>query len=218
MILEKSPAYAGGDANADGSIDSFDLLIVQNIILEKSSAIVMDLCQYDFSSGTGSSRWAKWNNITATPPTLNQTFDTDPSGWTEATSGQYTNISTEDGIVWQIAGSSGNYTALQCKFTVAEGADPGNVSSIGVMFNGSSQDNGDAMQFWVWNFTSGAWTKVSDISLNTTDMEYITWTAMGKVYADHIDASNYMYILYNHNTASKYLNVDYVRLQLASPQ
>jgi hypothetical protein len=137
----------------------------------------------------------------------------------EATSGQYTDISTADGSVWNIAGSSGTYTALQCKFTVAEGADAGNVTSIGITFNGTSQDNGDLLQFWAWNFTSGAWTKVGDISLgNTSNQAYIKWTAWGKVFADYIDASNYMYILYNHNTASKYLNVDYVKLELASPQ
>jgi hypothetical protein len=220
MILEKSPAYPGGDANADGYTDSFDLAVAQNIVLEKTPAIVMDLCQYDFSSGAGSNRWARWNNITTPPPTLSDTFDTDPTGWVEATSGQYTDISTAEGSMWNISGTSGNYTALQCKFTVAEGAYAGSVTSIGITFNGSSQDNGDLLQFWAWNFTSEAWEKVgSDISLQSSgNPGYISWTAWGKVYADYIDASNYMYILYTHNTASKYLNVDYVKLELTSPQ
>jgi len=220
MILQKSPVYVGADANADGYIDSFDLGVVRNIILVKTTAIVMDLCQYDFSSGAGSNRWAEWNNITAPPPTLNETFDTDPTGWTEATSGQYTNISTADGSVWNIAGSSGNYTALQCKFTVAEGAYAGNVTSIGVTFNGSSQDSGDLLQCWAWNFASETWTQVgTDISLgNTSNHAYVRWTAWGKVFDDYIDASNYMYILYTHNTSGKYLNADYVKLEIISPQ
>ena len=220
MILEKSPVYAGGDASADGYVDSFDLVIVQNIILEKTIATDMHIGEYDFSSGAGSDRWAKWDNIAAPPPTLNTTFDTDPAGWVEATSGQYTNISAEDGDVWTIAGVSGNYTALQCKFTVAEGAYAGNITSIGVTFNGSSQDSGDLLQLWVWNFTSESWQQVgSDVSLgNASNQAYIKWTAWGKVFADYIDASNYMYILYNHNTASKYLDVDYVKLEIVSPE
>jgi len=219
MILEKSPVYAGADANADGYIDTFDLVIVQNIILEKTSAKVMDLCQYDFSTGAGPNWRAEWNNITAPPPTLGDTFDTDPTGWVEATSGQYTDISAAEGTMWNISGSSGNYTALQCKFTVAEETDAGSVSSIGITFSGSSQSGGDLLQFWAWNFTSGTWENVdSDISLQGSgNPGYTTWTMWGKVYADYIDASNYMYILYNHNTASKYLNVDYVKLELASP-
>jgi hypothetical protein len=175
---------------------------------------------YDFSSGAGADRWAKRNNITAPPPALNTTFDTDPTGWVEATSEQYTNISAAEGSVWNISRTSGNYTALQCKFTVAEGAYAGNVTSIGVTFNGCSQDTGDLLQFWAWNFTAGAWTQVgSPISLgNSGNPGYVGWTAWGKVYADYIDASNYMYILYNHNTASKYLNVDYVKLEIVSPE
>jgi hypothetical protein len=220
MILEKSPAYPGGDANADGYTDSFDLAIVQNIILEKTTAKDMHTGEYDFSSGAGSNRWAEWNNITAPPPALNTTFDTDPTGWVEATSGQYTDISTAEGSVWNISGTSGNYTALQCKFNVAEGAYAGSITSIGVTFNGSSQDSGDLLQLWVWNFTSGSWRQLgSDISLgNTSNQAYIKWTAWGKVYADYIDASNYMYILYAHNTPSKYLNVDYVKLEVISPE
>ena len=175
---------------------------------------------YDFSSGAGLDRWAKRNNITAPPPALNETFDTDPTGWVEATSGQYTNISAGDGDVWTIAGVNGNYTALQCKFTVAEGAYAGNITSIGVTFNGCSQDTGDLLQLWAWNFTSGSWRQLgSDISLgNTSNQAYIKWTAWGKVFDDYIDASNYMYILYTHNTPGKYLNVDYVKLELVSPE
>ena len=180
----------------------------------------MHTSEYDFPSGAGSDRWAKRDNITAPPPALNTTFDTDPTGWVEATSAQYTNISTGDGDVWTIAGVSGNYTALQCKFTVAEGAYAGKITSIGVTFNGSSQDNGDLLQFWAWNFTSGSWRQLgSDISLgNTSNQAYIKWTAWGKVYADYIDASNYMYILYAHDTSGKYLNVDYVKLEIVSPE
>ena len=220
MILEKLPLYAGGDANANGTVVSFDAAVLRNIILGKSAAIVMDLCQYDFSSGAGSNRWTEWNNITAPPPTLSDTFDTDPTGWTEATSGQYTDISAAEGTMWNISGTSGNYTALQCKFTVAEVADASSVTSIGITFNGSSQSSGDLLQFWAWNFTSGTWTQVgSNIPLSSSgNPGYTTWTMWGKVYSDYIDSNNYMYILYNHNTASKYLNVDYVKLELASPQ
>jgi len=192
MILVKSPVYPGGDANADGMIDSFDLGVVRNIILVKTTARDMHVGEYDFSSGAGSDKWAKRNNVTAPPPALNTTFDTDPTGWTEATSEQYTNISAGDGDVWTIAGVSGNYTALQCKFTVAEGAYASSITSIGVTFNGCSQDNGDLLQFWVWNFTSSSWRQLySDISLgNTSNQAYIKWTAWGKVFDDYIDASN----------------------------
>jgi hypothetical protein len=219
IILAKSPFVPSADANYAGDINSFDLTVDRNIILVKSPAKVMNLCVYNFSSGAGSNRWAKWNNLTAPPPTFNTTFDTDPAGWVEAASGEYTNISTADGSVWNISGSGGYYTALQCKFTVAEGAYAGNVTSIGVTFNGCSQDSGDLLQFWAWNFTSGAWTQVgSNISLgNSGNPGYFTWTTWGKVYANYIDTSNYMYILYTHNTASKYLRVDYVKLELASP-
>ena len=220
MILEKSPVYAGADASADGYVDSFDLVIVQNIILEKTAAENMHIGEYDFSSEAGSDRWAKWDNVAAPPPALNTTFDTDPAGWVNATSSDYTNISAQDGDVWTIAGVSGNYTALQCKFNVAEGAYASNITSIGVTFNGSSQDSDDLLQLWAWNFNTSAWQQLgTDISLgNTSNQAYIRWTAWGKVFADYIDASNYMYILYNHNTVSKYLNVDYVKLEIVSPE
>jgi len=220
MILEKSPVYAGADASADGYVDSFDLVIVQNIILEKTAAENMHIGGYDFSSGAGSDRWAKRNNIFTPPPALNTTFDTDPTGWVEATSAQYTNISAQDGDVCTLAGLSGNYTTLQCKFTIAEGAYAGNITSIGVTFNGTSEMSGDLLQLWAWNFNTSAWQQLgTDISLgNTSNQAYIRWTAWGKVFADYIDASNYMYILYNHNTVSKYLNVDYVKLEIVSPE
>jgi hypothetical protein len=220
IILEKSSVNPGGDSDTDGDVDAADLTQLRNIILEKTTARDMHSGKDDFSSGAGSDRWAKRNNVTAPPPALNTTFDTDPTGWVEATSGQYNNISAGDGDVWTIAGVSGNYTALQCKFTVAEGAYAGNITSIGVTFNGSSQDSGDLLQLWAWNFTSGSWRQLgSDISLgNTSNQAYIKWTAWGKVYADYIDASNYMYILYAHDTSGKYLNADYVKLEIVSPE
>ena len=220
IILAKAPLNPYSDSDVDGDVDANDYTVLRNIILSKTTAKITHTGEYDFSSGAGSDKWAKRDNVTAPPPALNETFDTDPTGWVEATSAQYTNISAGDGDVWTIAGVNGNYTALQCKFTVAEGAYAGSITSIGVTFNGSSQDSGDLLQLWAWNFTAGAWRQLgSDISLgNTSNQAYIKWTAWGKVYADYIDASSYMYILYAHDTSGKYLNADYVKLEIVSPE
>jgi hypothetical protein len=220
MIMGQSDLNPGGDADADGDVDAADFSEVRNLLLEQSEAMDMHWGEYDFSSGADSDKWAKRNSLTAPPPVLSDTFDTDPTGWINATSNDYTNISSENGVVWTIAGVSGNYTALQCKFTVSEGAYAGNITSIGVTFNGTSEQGGDLLQLWVWNFSSGSWRQIdSDISLgNASNQGYTRWTGWGKVFDDYIDVSNHMYILYSHNTSDRNLNIDYVKLEITAPE
>ena len=208
------------DANISGTITNIDILFIDLIVRALRSADNIDQNVYDFSTGAGTDRWAKSNNVAAPPPGLSDTFDTDPTGWVNATSNDYTNVSSEDGVVWSIAGASGNYTALQCKFTVAEGAYSGNVTSIGVTFNGTSEQSSDLLQLWAWNFNSGSWQKIdTDISLgNASSQGYTRWAEWGKLYGDYINGGNHVYILYGHNTSDRDLNADYVKLEITAPE
>jgi len=219
MLVGSRPIHPSGDANMDGRISTVDRSWLNQILMGYKSVVYMYKGEYDFYSGAGFVEFARWNNIAAPPPALNTTFDIDPTGWVNATSNDYTNISSEDGIVWTIDGASGSYTALQCKFTVAEGVYAGNITSIGVTFNGTSEVSGDPLQLWAWNFNTESWTQVgSDIELeNASSQGYTEWTVWGKVFDDYIDASNYVYVLYAHNTSGKKLNTDYVKLEVVSP-
>ena len=217
MILEKSPVYPSGDANADGSIDSFDLAIIQNIILQRSSAVTRYDAAYDFSIGAGTVRWTKSSSLSDLPPVLANTFDTDPGNWIEATSENYINISEEHTTVWTIVASS--YAALQCKFTVDEQADASDITSIGVYFNGSAEVGGDILKFWVWDFTTAEWKQIgTGVSLSTSNESYHSgWTTWGKVFANYIDINGSIYILIVNNTPGSDLNVNYIRLDLVTP-
>src|SRR5690606_15305916 len=102
----------------------------------------------------------------------------------------------------------------QCKFTVVN--NPADITSIGVTLTGSSSIDASTLRFYAWNFDTESWTQIgSDFSITTSIASYSSWTAWGKVYADYIDGSQYMYILAVLNTANANLNVDYLKLTVA---
>ena len=168
----------------------------------------------DFLSGADSNRWARSNTLNALPPTLTSTFDSAPPGWTNATAPDYSNIALNDSSVWTITGTPGNYSAIQCKFTLAE--IPDSIVSIGVTLNGSSGTNGSTLRFWAWNFNASSWTQVGSFTLNTSVSSCSAWTAWGKVFSSYISGSN-MFILAALNTSNTNLNVDYIKLDIAYP-
>jgi C1A family cysteine protease len=221
MILGKTRLDAGGDANHDGDINVMDYSAVKLMILGKTPRIDKYEVLYNFSSGTGSNKWARNSSISAPPPALNKTFETD-TGWTNATTEQYNNISSTDGNVWNISGASGKYAALQCKFTIDSivGA-AANITSIGITFNGSAKTGGDVLQFYAWNFSSNSWNQIgSNRSMTTNISTYTEWALgnkWGKVYTNYINGSGYMYILANLNNVSENLYVDYIKLAILHP-
>jgi hypothetical protein len=221
MLFGKLPFNPGGDANADGILNLMDYSTVRLIEFGQRSIIPKYEAIYDFTSGNGSTKWAKNSSIAAPPPALNKTLETD-TGWVNATTAQYTNISTTDGKVWNVSGASGKYAALQCKFKIAEAS--ANITSIGITLNGSAKTNGDVLQLWAWNFSSGAWSQLgiygsgtTNFSMTTNITTYSAWTAWGKVYANYINSSGYMYILANLNNVSENMYVDYIKLTVAHP-
>jgi hypothetical protein len=203
----------GTDANGDGLITATDISYVKAYILGRWNGSARYETTYDFSSGAGVDRWAKNNFMSSIPPALSDNFDTDPDGWVDADTSDYENISSTDGKVWTIAGSEGNYSALQCRFTLDE--YPDYITSIGVTLNGSAETNGSTLQLWAWNFDTGAWRQVGGNFFMTTDIaSYTAWTFWGKVYSDYIDGDGYMYILANLNNANQDMNVDYIKLSV----
>lgn len=181
---------------------------------------------YDFTSGAGSNKWAKNSSISTPPPALNTTFDTNSTSWVNAATTQYNNISSTDGAVWNISGSGGKYAALQCRFTIDSNitGPVTNITSIGITLNGSATTNGDLLQFYAWNFSSGSWRQLgiygsttTNFSMTTNLTTYSAWTAWGEVYTNYIDSNGYMYILANLNNAGENLYVDYIELSIAHP-
>ena len=221
MILGKTRLDAGGDANHDGDINVMDYSAVKLMILGKTPRIDKYEVLYNFSSGAGSNKWARNSSISAPPPALNKTFETD-TGWTNATTEQYNNISSTDGNVWNISGASGKYAALQCKFTIDSivGA-AANITSIGITFNGSAKTGGDVLQFYAWNFSSNSWNQIgSNRSMTTNISTYTEWALgnkWGKVYTNYINGSGYMYILVDLDNVSENLYVDYIKLAILHP-
>jgi hypothetical protein len=221
MYLMNTPVDPGGDANLNGKIDVGDYLAVKRMYLLEFPLVDKYEVRYDFASGAGSNKWARNSSITAPPPALNKTFETD-TGWTNATTTQYSNISSTDGVVWNISGASGKYAALQCKLTVVGAA--ANITSIGITLNGSAKTNGDVLQLWAWNFSSGSWKQfgiygstATNFSMTTSIATYSAWAAWGKVYTNYINGNGYMYILANLNNAGENLYVDYIKLTVAHP-
>jgi uncharacterized repeat protein (TIGR02543 family) len=222
MILGKTRLDASGDANRDGDINVMDYSAVKLMILGKTPLVHKYEVLYNFSSGAGSTKWAKNSSISAPPPALTKTFENDTS-WVNATAAQYNNISSTDGAVWNISGASGKYAALQCKFTIDSivGA-AANITSIGITLNGSAKTNGDVLQFYAWNFSAnngaGSWNQIgSNRSMTTNISTYTEWALWGKVYTNYINASGYMYILANLNNAGENLYVDYINLTVLHP-
>ena len=216
MRFGQLPFNPGADANRDGLLSILDYSSVQLMRFGQYPNISKYEVRYDFTSGADSNKWAKNSSIAAPPPALNKTFETD-TGWVNATTTQYNNISfANDSTVWNISGTSGKYAALQCKFTIIGVA--ANITSIGVTLNGSAKTNGDVLQLWAWNFSSGSWHQIgSNSSMTTSIATYGVWTTWGKVYTNYIDGNGYMYILANLNNASESLYVDYFKLTVAHP-
>ena len=224
VILEKDPPNAGTDADADADVDPADFSQVRNIIFEMASASDMEIATYDFSTGAGVDNVAVWKNIAAIPA---DHFGNE-TGWTEATSPQYNNISLEDTGDWTIDGVAGNYTALQCRFGIGEA--PGNITCIDVSLVGSSEVEGDLMRFYLWNASGGAWTSLGewasggmvDFSMSTGEDSYSANTfylglSLGEVFDDYVDGSGDMYVLYAHNTSDRDLTIDYIDVQVMTP-
>ena len=222
-----APTGFYGDANRDGLLSILDYSSVQLMRFGQYPKVSKYEMQYDFTSGNGSNKWAKNSSISAPPPALNKTFETD-TGWANASATQYNNISfANDSNVWNISGANGKYAAMQCKFTIGSivGA-AANITSIGVTLNGSAKTNGDILQLWAWNFSAGSWKQLgiygsgstaTNFSMTTNIATYSAWTAWGKVYTNYIDSNGYMYILANLNNASESLYVDYIKLTVAHP-
>ena len=214
MFMRWNP-NPGIDASGDGVIDSTDISYIKLIMFRRWNASPLYEAPYDFLSSAGITRLAKSKTISSPPPTLADNFKTNSSGWVEATDPEYGYISTTDGTTWNIIGSTGNYSTLQCKFSVVE--DPADVTSIGVTLNASAETNGDILQLWAWNFNTGSWRKIgNNLTMTTSIATYTSWTNWGKVFTDYIDSGD-IYILANLNNSNENLNIDYIKLMLAHP-
>ncbi|MEA1958681.1 MAG: dockerin type I domain-containing protein, partial [Chloroflexota bacterium] len=202
---------AAADVNVDGSLTILDYSRLQLIRFGQQTRVEKHSASYN-SSGSGT---AKSKALSAVPP-ANDFDDLAETGWTEATPPQYSNIATEDGNVWTIAGTS--YAALQYRFTIDEAVNASDITAIGITLNGSAQTNGDELQFWVWNDTGATWAQVgANINMTTSNEAYTAWSVnWGKVFDDYVDGNNYMYILANLATDGEDLNVDYIELTVAT--
>jgi hypothetical protein len=203
----------GTDGNADGLITATDISYVKAYILGRWNGSPKYEVPFYFLSGTGSNKWAKINTISSNPPTGN--FDSE-SGWTEASPTDYNSIAVNDSNVWTVSGTSGNYSALQCKFTIV--SNPVNITSIGITLNGSSNINASTLRFYAWNFNTSSWRQLgTDFSITTNLSTYTIWSFWGKVYSSYVDGSDHMFILATLNTPAANLNIDYIKLQVAHP-
>jgi hypothetical protein len=203
------------DASGDGVIDSTDISYIKLIMFRRWNASPLYEAPYDFLSSAGITRLAKSKTISSPPPTLADNFKTNSSGWVAATDPEYGYISTTDGTTWNITGSTGNYSTLQCKFSVVE--NPTDITSIDITINGSAETNGDILQLWAWNFTTDSWRKIgNNLTMTTSIATYTSWTNWGKDFTNYIDNGD-IYILANLNNSNENLNIDYIKLMLAHP-
>ena len=218
IILGTQPRIPGADATMDGLVDVMDCSQTRAIMQEYQTAGKMYEYTYDFSSGVETDRWAKHKATPAVPPNLDKTFVLDP-GWGNISRDDYSNLSAEDGNAFALPEASGNYSALQCRFTVGEPIDASLITSIGVTLNGSSKANGSLFQVWVWNFNTTAWRQLgNDISVTTSNSRYTEWaTNWGRVFDDYIDDSRYLYMLLTADNPAENLDIDYVRLMVNTP-
>ncbi|MFA5056367.1 MAG: S8 family serine peptidase [Dehalococcoidia bacterium] len=214
MLFNKQSFNPGGDADQDGTLSIGDYSHLRLMLFNKQPIVDKYEVSYDFLSGASSNKWAKSKTVSSVPPADN--YDNE-SGWTDAIiPNDYDDIALTDSDVWTITGSPGLYSALQCKFTVVN--NPADITSIGITLNGSSSIAGSTLRFYAWNFDTESWTQIgSDFSMTTSIASYSSWAAWGKVYADYIDGSQYMYILAILNTANANINVDYLKLTVAHP-
>jgi hypothetical protein len=204
-MFMRLPSNPNADASGDGIIDSTDIADIKNIMFKRLTVSPLYEAPYDFLSSAGISRWAQSKTISSPPPTLADNFDTNSSGWVEATDPEYGYISVADGTTWNIIGSTGNYSTLQCKFTV------------GITLNGSAETNEDTLQLWAWNFTTHSWRKIgNNLTMTPSIATYTSWTNWGTVFTDYINGSD-MFILANLNNLNENLNIDYIKLMLAHP-
>ena len=218
IMVGSQIAVPVADATEDGFIDISDYSHVKAILVGCQKAFEGFQYTYDFSLGEEIDKWAKYKVMPISPPALNRTFATD-SGWINLSQNDYFNLSAEDGNATMLPGASGNYSALQCRFTVGEPINASLISSIGVTLNGSSEADDELLRIWVWNFNTTSWRQVGDdIPTTTSDGRYTEWAAnWGRVFGNYIDDDPYFYVLLTTSTSSQDLNIDYIKLMIITP-
>ena len=218
MVLGNAECNPCGDAAADGDVDAADFGRVKQIVLLNEVALTRYEEGYDFnSSAAGTDHIAKWQNIDSLPSDIfiNET------GWTDFTTVNYTQVEAIDTADFAVSGKPGNHSAVECRFKIGEHINVSTVSDLHVSLVGSSEDTGESLQFWAWNYNTSSWSQVGgDMTMSDGENTYARHSvcdAWGRAFDDYIDDDRYMYILYFVDTLDKDLNVDYCEIVLSYP-
>jgi len=214
MILLTRAGDPIADVNMDGRITTADRGLLNQIILLTRTPVSMWQAAYDFSTGAGTRHLAKSKSL-ASMPTSNFSND---SGWTDFITQNYSDVAAVDAAAFTLAGVGGNMSAVQCRFDIDEKPCTANLTSMDVQVVGNVSTNSSTMQYWVWNFTSGAWVKMgTDITIGTTEAtntKYSAAESWQKTLTNYIATDGSVYVLVIITTTGVDLTIDYIKLTL----
>ena len=165
---------------------------------------------YDFTSGAGSNKWGYELEVSASPPSTNDT----PSSTTMT----YSNISSDNSTYEQAYIKNGNYAAQRFKFTISENRT--GVTQIDVLWNGMADRKlgTEGGRLYIWNFDSGSYSLLNSSSVDT-DVN-ITGTITSTP-ANYIDTDGILYLILITNQSSStnkeaMVDTDYVKVDITS--
>jgi hypothetical protein len=215
IILEKSVWIPWGDCSGDGDVDAADLACIRNVILAKDIVKRGYEVAYDFNT-TG----AGTDDLALWKNVPSRPADIfiSESGWTNFSSGDYDDVKAVDADSFTVGGQPGNKSAVECRFKVDETGSLRNyVTALEVEVRGNASANA-TMQYWAWNFSSGTWALLNnDVHVLTIENTWERWSKNWRqVFANYIDDQGHVYILVIVDTANIDLTIDYIKLELAT--
>jgi hypothetical protein len=217
MIVGIKPKSSYGDASMDGTVDISDHAEVKVIIVGVKTAHDRWVADYDYNTGgAGSVDLAAYKQV-ASMPTVRWVSD---SGWANFSAGDYDDVEAIDANDFSMAANATAKNAVQSRFTVFEQICVTNLTHIEVNVTASSQNMGETLQYWAWNFSAVQWDQVDgSITMSNGEASYYRVTNWGPPNIDdYIDGNGHMYLIVILADNNRALSIDYIQVVFVGPE
>jgi hypothetical protein len=217
MLLLTKDHNSAADANMDGKVGLADHGDVKAMLLLTKSPSNRSTASYDFNtSGAGTLDRAAYKQV------INMPTVTWPAhfGWTNFSAGDYDDVEAIDANDFSMAANATAKNSVQCRFTVFEQICAANLTHIEVNVTASSQNMGETLQYWAWNFNSVQWDQVDgSITMSNGEASYYRVTDWGPPNIDdYINGNGHIYLLVMLADNNRALNVNYIQVVFVGPE